>query len=565
VFQFLGYTLDVSRGCLRADDREIEVRPKSFDVLRYLVENAGRLIPKDELVSAAWPDVVVTDDALTRCISEIRAALNDHEQQIIKTVHRRGYLFAAPVSRLAVEANKAESVAALSPARLDGSVDPVATGRTNPLGSGIGRRWLVFVCAMSVLVAIAATVLHQRASGDLPLPDRPSIAVLPFANLSGDSKQDYFVDGMSEELITALSKFSQLFVIARHSAFSYRDKRPDAKQIGHDLGVRYLLQGSVRRDQARLRITAQLVDAQTGRYVWAERYDRSTTDVFAVQDELTERIVTTLVANIERVTIESARRKAPESLNAYELFLQGRELMRTATRENTLAAERLLKKATALDPGFAPPFAQLAFAQYLAVALQWDPPRRQAQLEKGFAYARRALAVAPSLPFANLVLGDLYMRAHEYDNAVLWARKAIELNPGDAESYAGLANIYTFIGRSAEAVPLMQIALRHDPVHPPLYDFYLGRAYVFSGEYEKAVAPLRSCTRSTPDFWPCPTYLSVALAHIGRREDAHIALESSRRLHAMNSIRDYVGQSDFRPDAQFDRVLDGLRKAGLPD
>jgi adenylate cyclase len=227
--QFERFTLDIARSRLCADDEDIKLRPKSFDVLRYLVENADRLVTKDELVRAVWDKVVVTDESLTRCMSDVRLALGDADQRIIKTVPRRGYMFAAKVSK------------------------PVAL------------------------------------TAALPLPDRPSIAVVPFTNRSGDAQQDYFADGISEDLITNLSKFAGLFVIARHSAFRYRGADLDVRQIGRELGVRYLLGGSVRRDAERIRITAQLVDAETSEQLWAEYYDRELTGIFAVQDEVTQK------------------------------------------------------------------------------------------------------------------------------------------------------------------------------------------------------------------------------------------------------------------------------------
>ncbi len=315
----------------------------------------------------------------------------------------------------------------------------------------------------------------------------------------------------------------------------------------------------------RVRITVQLIDAQSGGHLWADRYDRPLSDVFAVQDEITERIATTLVSNIERAAIEAARRKAPENLGAYDLYLQGRELRRTSLKPKLLEAEQLFEKAISLDPGFAPPFAELALSQYVAISLQWDPSRKAEFLDKGFSYARRAIALAPSLPLASLVLGDLYLRKPDYEAAVLWGRKAIELNPGDAESYAGFANILTFAGRSAEAIPQIERALRLDPNHPPVYDMFIGRAHVFSGEYEKGIPFLRSCVERAPDFWPCRTHLAAALGQLGRIDEAHQALQAMLRLHPLASVHEYVRQSDFRAGPEYDRVLDGPRKAGLPE
>ena len=265
VLQFGRFTLDPARGRLSADGQDID--PKSFDVLRYLAENADRLLSKEEIVDAIWPNVVVSDDSLARCMSDVRLALGDAEQCLIKTIPPRGYIFAVPVAR--------------------------------PVG-GAGP----------------------------PLPDRPSVAVLPFTNLSGDPQQDYFTDGISEDLVTSLSKFASLFVIARHSSFRYRGTNLDVRQIGSELGVRYLLVGSLRHDAERVRITAQLVDAASTEQLWAEHYDRELTGIFAVQDEVTRKIVGTLVAHISRSEVERAQAKPPERFSAYDYWLRGNAIMR---------------------------------------------------------------------------------------------------------------------------------------------------------------------------------------------------------------------------------------------
>jgi adenylate cyclase len=270
--------------------------------------------------------------------------------------------------------------------------------------------------------------------------------------MSGDPEQEYFSDGLTEDILTALARYTQLTVIARNSTFVYKGRTVSIADVGRDLRVRYVLEGSVRRAGDRLRVTAQLIEAATSAHLWAERYDRAMTDVFALQDEITERIVTTLVSNIERSIIERARRKPPDSLDAYELFLHGRELRNTSRPEDMLAAEAKLERAVELDPGFASVYAEIAYIQYVYVTWRWNPERRDAQLSKGFTNARRALALEASLPLANRVLGMLHLRARQYADAVTWTQRAVALNPGEAESYAWLANVLSYVGRSAEAL-----------------------------------------------------------------------------------------------------------------
>ena len=337
---------------------------------------------------------------------------------------------------------------------------------------------------------------------NIPLPEKPSIAVLPFDNLGGDPDQQYFADGLTEDILTTLARFTQLMVIARNSTFVYRGRAVSIVDVGRDLNVRYVLEGSVRRSGDRVRVTAQLIDAATAAHLWADRYDRTITDIFALQDEITERIVTTLVSNIERRVIEQARRKPPDSLGAYELFLQGREQRDTSRYEAMLAAEALFEQAVALDPGFALAHAEIAYLQYVYVTWRVQPERRNALLVKGFASARRALALEPSLPMANRVLGNLHLRAREHTDAVMWAERAVMLNPGEVESYAWLANVLSYVGRSAEALEQLSHARQLDLLHPPLWDFYIGRALLHVGQYRGGSRLARKVCAAGGDLWP---------------------------------------------------------------
>src|SRR5262245_22181390 len=244
---FSRFALDLRRGCLRAGEQEIDLSPKAFKVLCHLVENVGRLVPKQELYDAVWPNVVVSDDSLVQCIGELRQKLGDADRRLIKTLSRRGYLLDARISAY----NPSTQI-------------PEQANHNEPLCSG------------------------------LPLPDRPSIAVLRFTNMSGDAEQDYFSDGVTEDIITALSRLRWFFVIARNSTFVYKGQAVNVKQIGWELGVRYVLEGSVRRQGRRVRITSQLVDAMAGNHIWAERYDRKLSDVFALQDEITASVTATI-------------------------------------------------------------------------------------------------------------------------------------------------------------------------------------------------------------------------------------------------------------------------------
>jgi adenylate cyclase len=289
------------------------------------------------------------------------------------------------------------------------------------------------------------------------------------------------------------------------------------------LNVRYVLEGSVRRSGDRVRVTAQLIEAATSAHLWADRYDRMMMDIFVLQDEITERIVTTLVSNIERSIIERARRKPPGSLGAYELFLNGREQRNTSRYEGMLAAEALFEQAVALDADFALAHAEIAYIQYVYVTWRIDPERRDALLAKGFVHARRALALEASLPLANRVIGNLHLRAREHADAVIWAERAVALNPGEAESHAWLANVLSYVGRSTEALEQITHAVRLDPLFPPLWEFYKGRALLHLGHCEEALDSFEVCARRGLSFhWRL--YMVATLAQLGQQDEASKAL-----------------------------------------
>jgi len=383
--------------------------------------------------------------------------------------------------------------------------------------------------------------------------------------LSGDPDQAYFVDGLTEDILTALTHFAQLTVIARNSTFAYKGRTVCPAQIGCDLRVRFVLEGSVRRSGNRARVTARLIDTATSTLLWAEHYDRAMTDIFSLQDDITERIVTTLVSNIERSIIEQARRKPPESFDTYELFLHGREQRNASRPDGIGAAEAQFERAIMLDPGFAPAHAEIAYIQYMYVTWRWDPERREAQLSRGLVSARRALALEASLPLANRMLGILHLRACEHADAVTWTQRALALNPGEAESYAWLANVLSHVGRSAEALQQLTHATRLDPIHPALWDFYIGRALLHLGRYEAALVSLDTCLRRAPFFGAIQRYRAAALAHLGRPEEARAALPAPATPGNYQTIGDIKRWGSYRESIEFDRFIGGLRRAGLPE
>ena len=572
-FRFGDYTLDLARGALRAGDRVIELRPKTFGVLAYLVENAGRLVPKDELMEAIWADVVVSDESLAKCVSEVRAALGDRDQRLVKTVPRRGYLFDVPVSPSTDTLDADVRASATAPERASADV----TGPTEPSGptrpGWPSTRHRFGLAAALVFIVLAISVLAVpwlRATSGPQLPDRPSIAVLPLSN--GDDAHDYFSDGLTEDLITSLGRFRGLFVIGRASTFVYKQRAAAPDQIGRELGVRYLLRGSVRRDGEKVRITAQLIDATTGGQIWSESYDRTLTNIFAVQDDVTQNIVTSLVAHVDRSELARVSRKPPTNLAAYDLYLRGKALitMRHGDTRGDMVAEarRLFEQALAADPRYAPAMQGLAYT-YAAVFLEpmrdgqfATEFRQRATLDRALLLAQQAVELDPYLAEGHATLAWILHWQYRRSEALAEFQRALELNPNLADGR--IAHLLVHGGRASEAVAYMQRMMRQDPFPPPIYLSYLGNAYYMTGQYDAAYDTLRSGSERMPDYRAMAVWLAAAAAQSGRDAEAR---NLARRVLSMApnfTISGWLRHIEFGRQADADRLAEGLRKAGLP-
>ncbi|MBI3025768.1 MAG: adenylate/guanylate cyclase domain-containing protein [Candidatus Tectomicrobia bacterium] len=428
-------------------------------------------------------------------------------------------------------------------------LEPGTAGVERPVGAAAGgwklRAGAAAVAALLVSggalwtiqrwVSTLAVNVSPAAKAPLPLPDKPSIAVLPFANLSGDTSQEYFSDGMTEEIITALAKFPGLFVIARNSTFRYKGKAVDIRRVGRELGVGYVLEGSVRKADQRVRVTAQLIDARTEAHKWAERYERPLTDIFALQDEMTERIVSTLVAQVAKADLERALRKGTKDLGAYDYLLRGHELRRRGSKEATFQARRMFEKAIGIDPAYAEAYAGLS-------------------------------GLDGSLPSAYANLGMGLVRQGQHEEGIAAIEKAISLNPNDAASYINLAGAVTFAGKPTEAIRLVKKAMRLDPFYPPLWDFILGRAHFYLRQHEKALPPLKASTDRAPNSWSFHAFLAATYAHLGRQGEARAEIAQVRRLWPDVTVRK-IGElgAIYKYKEFLEHYLEGLRKAGLPE
>ncbi len=395
------------------------------------------------------------------------------------------------------------------------------------------------------------------------LPGKPSIAVLPFTNMSGDPEQEYFSDGITEDIITELARFRSLFVIARHSSFTFRGQSPDLQSIGKKLGVQYIVEGSVRRAGERVRINAQLVEAATGNHIWAERYDRLLDDIFAVQDEVTRTIVAVLPGRLEGDYAERARRKPTASMTAYDNLLRGHMHCHRYTRDDNAEAQRMYRKAIELDPNLAQAHAWLAWTYHMGHYFVWET---HDSTDLAAESINRALALDDDDSFIRTVHAYTLRRDGRPDEAEMQFEKAVELNPNDAIATAWLAEFLVARGRSAEALQWVEKAIRRDPYHVDWYCIIQGEALYCLRDYEGAVRVIRQA-RLSDNYWG-NALLAAACAQLDRLEEARTAAQRvvNFREEAQMSGRPSPFSDlefDFTDGADLDHFRDGLRKAGL--
>ena len=409
-------------------------------------------------------------------------------------------------------------------------------------------------------------VAASEANMAFPLPSEPSIAVLPFMNLSDDTKQGYFADAISNDIITDLSKFSTLFVVAANSTFRYKGKPVKVQQVAEDLGVRYVLEGSIQRLDENLRINAQLIDALSGQHVWAERYDRDANDLFAVQDEITRNIVGIISpvaggrGKLQKAELERIAHTPTENLEAYDYFLRGIAHIDRFTKEDNELGRQLLEKAIALDPGYGRAIGKLVWTYLLDYENGWGSSR-EASLQRAMEVAKQAVAADPNEAWAYWGLASAHLFQKHYDLMLQAHQKAYELNPKDAAMVTEYGWGLSLVGQTEKGITLMQEAMRLDPYHPSWYWSNLGVGYFLAGQYEESIA---SFEKIVEPWGIILRRLVVNYALLGNIEKAQAILAKYLELEPQASLELIAETAPYRP-ADLERFLDGLRKAGMPE
>jgi TolB-like protein len=520
-FQFEDYVLCPERRELSRGPEVIAVGPRVFDLLLYLLQNRGRVVSKDDLLADVWGGRIVSESTLTSHINATRKAIGDsgEAQRLLRTIARKGYRF---------------------------------VGEVTETGSSSERK---------------ATATPAETPEPAPaIPDRPSIAVLPFLNLSGEPSQDYFVDGVVEDVIAALSRISWLFVIDRNSSFAYKGRAVDVKQVGRALGVRYLLEGSLRKAEERIRIMGQLVDAASGENLWSERFEGTLQDIFELQDQITTSVVGAIAPQLERAEIERAQRKPTESLGAYDYYLRGMTNFHRGTREAIETGLPLFHKAIALDAGFAPSYGMAAWCLFWRKINGWltDP---DGEIAEGARLARIAVELGRNDAVALTRGGHALMHfGGDLDGCIELLDRALVLNPNLAAAWylSGFQRIAR--GEPDEAIDRFARSMRLSPLDPEMMRMQAGTAlaHLFAGRLDAAASWAERAFRTLPSFLLAVSVIAASHALAGRMEDAERAMKQLRVLHPTLRISQLQDWIPLRRPQDLATLAEGLKKAGLP-
>jgi TolB-like protein len=526
-FTFGDYVLDQERRELALRGKVVSVGPQVFDLLLHLIRNRDRVVSKDDLLKAVWSGRIVSESTITSHINAVRRAIGDtgSEQRLVRTVARKGFRFVGEIK-----------------------VDETGEARQSA-GSNVQQ------------------VSIESKPSALVLPDKPSITVLPFQNLSGDPEQDYFADGVVEDVITALSRIRWLFVIARNSSFTYKGQAVDVKEVGRELGVRYVLEGSVRKSGSKVRITGQLIDATTGTHLWAERFEGTLEDIFELQDQIAGSVVGAISPQLERAEIERAKHKPTESLDAYDYYLRGMAKLHSGSREANEEALPLFYRAIELDPEFASAYAGAAWCIVWRKVNGWMTDRSK-EMAEGERLARLAVALgrddAVALTRGGHAIGHF---ARDLDGGIALIDRAVLLNPNFAPAWFLGGFLRVLRGETESAMEHFAHAVRLSPLDPEMFRMQVGMAlaHFFAGRFDSASAWAEKALGNLPSLLVAAAVAAASHALAGRTEEA---LQSMQRLRALNpslcisSLKDWL--PIHRPE-DLARLADGLRLAGLPD
>jgi TolB-like protein/DNA-binding winged helix-turn-helix (wHTH) protein/Flp pilus assembly protein TadD len=565
-FMIDGWRVSPPEGVLTRGDETAHLEPKAMEVLVYLASHPGEVITREELERNVWHGAVVGYDAVTNTIIKLRKALQDSARQphYIATIPKKGYQLIASVT-CSDDDNSPATVLRTSNEPVASAAQEQPAWYTHKKGMGITTLAAILVFGLvwlwpeSPTQSKPATTVHK--GDNLVLP---SIIVLPFENLSDDPKQEYLADGITEDIITDLSRLSNLLVIASNTSFTYKGKQVTLEDVATDLNVVFVLKGSIRQLDDAVRVNAQLVNTTTGFNTWAQRYDRKISEVFTVQDEVTQSIVEALAIKMTSQEKQRLSQKTTNSLKAYDFFQEGQKIIRVNTKETNAQARAMYREAIELDPDYGRAYGAMAYTLAADFRRGWtDTPLWT--LDRALELAKKAVALDDSTPQTYWALGFVYLNRKEYDHAEKAVEQAINIAPNYADGYGLLALINSFLGKPERAIELNNKAIRLNPYYTFEYLYIHGMAYYKLGDYDAAIAILEEAQERNANAIQVKVFLAASYVRSGRQDDAEWVINE---LQVLSPTATITGLDNAIPIAvpEFKHaLLDDLRKAGLPE
>jgi adenylate cyclase len=530
---------------LQRGDEVVRLEPKAMEVLIYLATRPGEVISREELERDVWRGAVIGYDAVTNTVIKLRKALQDDARQprFIATIPKKGYQLIAPV------AVPGDDMSSAAPARK--RVPAWLAGKHGIVLAGLAALLIVGLVGLRL-------VSHSRQA------DPPSIVVLPFANISNDSRQDYLADGITEDIITDLSRLSGVMVISRATSSSFKDNQLAAHTIGADLGVRYVLKGSIQRLGNKIRVTAQLIDTRNNANTWAQRFDRDASQVFAVQDEVTHRIVKALAIRITTRERQRLEQKATANLAAYDFFQEGKRLSRVSTKPANEQARVAFRKAIQLDPNYGRAYGSIAYTLTFDYLRGWADNPNEA-LDRALVLAKKAVTLDDSTPQTYWVLGFVHLARKEYEDAEKAADESTRIAPNFADGYGLLALIDANLGQSRKAIALVKKGMRLNPYYTWEYLYILGIAHYALGDYDQAIKVLKDAEARNDNVAQIKLFLAASYAGAGRRDDAEWEIATLQTISPTTTVTETANTIPIADTDLKQTFLTDLRTAGLPE
>ena len=555
-FQVGDWLVDPAAGEIAKGRVAVKLEPKVMEVLSYLADRQGELVTREDLERDVWRGAVVGYDAITAAVIKLRKALTDdaREPRYIATIPKRGYRLIAAVRERPVGAE------AEKPGGITASDSGPTPSRTNL------SRWSLSAFILILLLGLAFLFYQERQANDGKAlsSSPPSIVVLPFVNFAGDPGQASFADGMTDDMITDLSRLSGLQVIAANTSFTYKDKQVQPQDLRAELQVDFILDGSIRRQGDVVRINARLVDAETGFQKWAASYDRPTSQVFEVQDEVTRRIVEALALRISDQERQRLAQRSTDNLRAYDAFLEGQALSKLGTIESNQQAQRAYLRAIDLDAGYGRAYGALAFTMAVAFRRGWtDTPLET--LARALDLAKKGVMLDDSIPQTHWALGYVYLMRKELEHAEAAAMRSIAVSPNYADGYGLLALINNNLGRPERAIEQIEKGVQLNPYYTWDYPYNLGRAYYALGRYEEAITELEKAQERNENAAPIKLFLIASYVRAGREGDAEWQAEELQMVNPEETISHTDNAIPIADPALKEAFLEDLRRAGLPE